>query len=255
MLVKKLHLDDLLINRANDRHGELENETAAISWLFSSREAHMRNLAADICQEHGPYELPLVSPQGPKFLVFDGNRRVTCLKLLKDPKRAPTIELQQYFRELRKSWKGDFSDELLCQVEADRDRIDEILFRRHTGSQRGIGQSNWDDRMKANFIARTGKGGKVNVADEIEKHLASANLLPVRRKIPRSTLNRLLSAEVLRNRVGITLSNGTLDFTHSREIALRALARIADDLSNRAIVLGDIWDTDGKTKYLNSLVS
>ena len=36
MPIRKLGLKELEINRANDRHGELENETAAIAWLFES---------------------------------------------------------------------------------------------------------------------------------------------------------------------------------------------------------------------------
>lgn len=30
----EIPIDDLTVNRANDRHGELENETAAIAELF-----------------------------------------------------------------------------------------------------------------------------------------------------------------------------------------------------------------------------
>ncbi|WP_297565737.1 hypothetical protein [Nitratireductor sp.] len=243
----------LVVNRANDRHGELENETAAIAWLFSTREAHMRNLTKDIVERGQIYELPLVSPDGSKFVVFDGNRRVTCLKLLEEPRRAPTTELQDFFREQRSKWKGKFSQEIHCQVEADKDRIDDILFRRHTGTQNGVGQSNWDDRMKATFVERTGKGGGLNVADEIEKRLAEANLLPTRRKIPRSTMNRLLSAEPFRNRLGFSASKGQFSFTHDESVSLAALARVADDLACRRLVLGDIWDVDGKRKYLNDL--
>jgi hypothetical protein len=208
MSYRMLPLSDLLINRANDRHGELENETAAIAWLFNNREQHMRNLAKDLVRTGEIYEAPLVSAEGEKHIVFDGNRRITCLKLLDDPRRAPTVELQEFFREQRAAWKGAFPQTVQCQVETDRDRIDDILFRRHTGTQNGIGQSTWDDRMKENFVQRTGKGGGLNVADEIEKRLSAANLLPGRRKIPRSTLNRLLSAEAFRNRVGITVSRG-----------------------------------------------
>lgn len=43
-----LDIDDLTVNPANDRHGELANETAAIAELFRLREAHMKKLAADI---------------------------------------------------------------------------------------------------------------------------------------------------------------------------------------------------------------
>ena len=106
MAIRNLPLSSLAINRANDRHGELENETAAIAWLFKEREQHMRNLAKDIVDRGEMYEFPLVSPDKDKFIVFDGNRRLTCLKLLDDPRRAPTVELQAFFREQRARWNS-----------------------------------------------------------------------------------------------------------------------------------------------------
>lgn len=253
MAIRKLPLSSLIVNRANDRHGELENETAAIAWLFNEREQHMRNLTKDIVEKGEIYEYPLVSPEKAKFIIFDGNRRVTCLKLLEDPRRAPTGELQSFFREQRGLWKGVFPKEISCQVETDRDRVDEILYRRHTGTQNGVGQSTWDDRMKSIFISRTGKGGGPSVADEIEKRLANSNLLPSRRKIPRSTLNRLLSAEPFRQRVGFSMKGGRFEFTSDEATSLAALARIANDLASRNVVLGDIWDVGGKQDYLNKL--
>ncbi len=105
MAIKKLALGALVVNRANDRHGELENETAAIAWLFNERETHMRNLTKDIVEQGEIYEYPLVSPDKSKFIVFDGNRRVTCLKLLDDPRRSPTTELQAFFRDQKALWK------------------------------------------------------------------------------------------------------------------------------------------------------
>src|SRR5690606_7886619 len=107
---------------------------------------------------------------------------------------------------------GIIPDRIDCQVETDRERIDEILLRRHTGTQGGISQLTWDDRMKSTFVARTGQGGGVNVADEIEKRLKDAGKLP-KRKIPRSTMNRLLSAEPFRNRLGFSLSKGRFEYT------------------------------------------
>ena len=253
MAIRKIRLNALVVNRANDRHGELENETAAIAWLFKERETHMKNLTKDIVEEGEVYEVPLVSPEGAKFVVFDGNRRVTCLKLLAEPRRAPTVELQAFFTELKGKWSGIFPEEIECQVEADRDRIDEILYRRHTGSQNGVGQSTWDDRMKNTFVSRTGKGSGMSVADEIERLLGAADLLPTKRQIPRSTMNRLLSAEPFRNRLGISVTKGKFEFTHKEDVVLKALARVADDMANRRLVLGKIWDVDGKQAYLDKL--
>jgi hypothetical protein len=252
MSYRQIPLDSLIINRANDRHGELENESSAIAWLFNNFEQHMRNLAQDIVETGRVFETPLVFPEGDKFIVFDGNRRVTCLKLLEKPKRAPTIELQEFFAEQRAEWNGDFPYSVQCQVETDRDTIDDILFRRHTGTQGGVGQTTWDDRMKSNFINRTGMGGPFNVADEIEKRLTEAHMLP-KKKIPRSNMNRLFSTDAFRNRVGFSVNKGKFEITHDEPIVLRALRRIADDLANKHIVLGDIWDVDGKRAYLDSL--
>ena len=56
MSYRYLSLESLVINRANDRHGELENETAAIAWLFNNFELHMRNLAKDIVENAQVFE-------------------------------------------------------------------------------------------------------------------------------------------------------------------------------------------------------
>jgi len=252
MEYRPISLDSLTINRGNDRHGELENETAAMAWLFSHLEQHMKSLAKDIVESNGIYEPPLVAGDDDKFIVFDGNRRITCLKLLQNPRRAPTVELQEFFRDLSSKWSGEFPAHVNCQIEADRDRIDDILFRRHTGTQGGVGQTTWDDRMKSNFVNRTGKAGGFNVADAIERKLAEAEMLP-KRKIPRSNLNRLLSSEAFRNRVGFTVRKGRMHLTHQDGPVLHAMRRIADDLANGRIVLGDIWDVDSKRAYLDQL--
>jgi len=252
MPYRKLPLDSLVVNPANDRHGELENETAAIAQLFASQEQQMRNLAKDLVTKGEVFEPPLVFSDGDKFIVADGNRRTTCLKLLAKPRRAPTVELQQFFGDLRKQWVGDFPETVECRVENDRDRVDDILFRRHTGVQGGIGQSNWNDRMKNNFVIRTGKSSGLNVADEIEKKLSASGMLPAR-KIPRSNMNRLLSSEALRNRLGISVRKGKLEFIRNEQATLRALSRVAADLSNRVITLDDVWDAESKLAYIDKL--
>jgi hypothetical protein len=104
MPYERIPIERLIVNPANDRHGELQNETAAIAELFRLREQHMRNLARDIKDEGTVYDPPLVYPDGENFLVFDGNRRVTCLKLTLHPERAPSQDLQAFFHALQQEW-------------------------------------------------------------------------------------------------------------------------------------------------------
>lgn len=252
MSYRMLPLDLLVVNPANDRHGELENETAAIARLFALREPHMRKLAKDLVKKGQVLEPPLVFPSGNKFFVADGNRRTTCMKLLHTPKRAPTVELQKFFSDLKDKWPGKLPTRITCRVETNRDHVDDILFRRHIGSQGGIGQSKWDDRMKNNFIIRTGKESGTNVADEIEKRLTAANLLP-KKKIPRSNMNRLLSAEAIRNRVGFSIRKGRFEYLRDEDAVCRALSRIANDLATGQLTLNEIWDAESKLAYIDGL--
>lgn len=253
MDITPLPLAALRVNRCNDRHGELKSEQHAIRWLFEEREQHMKNLAADIVLQGRIYEPPLVTKtHSSRYTVHDGNRRVACLKLLSDHTIAPTQEIKSHFEKLRSKWPGDFPQLFDCQIERDLDHVDEILFRRHTGSQSGVGQSAWNNAAKLNFIARTGRA-TTNVAESIEKKLLLTGRLNKTDKLPRSNLNRLLSSEEFRNAVGVSLSGGDLVYLSNPDKVIGALEKIAKDLVGKNLVLGHIWNNEGKRQYLAEL--
>ncbi|WP_341364414.1 hypothetical protein P8T57_01755 [Thalassospira sp. SN3W] len=253
MKVQEIKLSELVVNNSNDRHGELSSPELGMSWLLEHRAAHMRKLTKDIVSSGEIYEAPLVLKENGKYIVYDGNRRTTCLKFLSDPQSAPNESWREFFSIERSRWNGNFPSQISCQVEEDRERIDEILYRRHTGGQGGVGQSPWDPEAKSNFVKRTGKHTKVNVAEEIEAKLREANLLADNVKVPRSNLNRLLSSDALRNRVGISVEKNKLKITHNEEKVMGALLRICSDLIEKNVVLEGIWDNKGKRKYLDIL--
>ena len=133
MRYEQIELSKLIVNQANDRHGELLSEEKAIEWLLTHRATHIRNLAKDITKTGGIYEPPLLRQEGSYFVVYDGNRRVSTLKLLSEPQKAPSSDWSKFFSELRAKWIGAFPNNITCQIEQDRERLDEILYRRHTG--------------------------------------------------------------------------------------------------------------------------
>lgn len=242
----------LQVNPANDRHGERRDEDAAISELFHLHDPRMRQLTRDIVAAGRIYDPPLVMLHNEDYVVFDGNRRVACLKLLNSPQRAPSDDLVQFFRSQRLLWQGAFPTRITCQVETDRDVVDAILFRRHTGTQGGIGQIDWDAKAKTNFVERTGRGGQVNLGASVEELLRRESRLPADR-IPWSTLVRLLSSEQFRGRVGISIAGREFRLTHQREAALQALERITNDLASGHLTLGHLWNNEGKRRYLDGL--
>jgi hypothetical protein len=252
MEIKEILVSDLQINRDNDRHGSLRDETASIQWLLEKREHHMRALASDLATSRKLYERPLVRKEGDVYGVYDGNRRTSCIKLLLDPAKAPSEKWREFFATHNQTEMQKAFHRIECEVESDLAIIEETLYRRHTGSQDGVGQSQWDPEAKSNFLQRTGKDS-AGLAETIEKVLKAENLIGDDVQLPRSNLDRLLSAEPIRKRAGVSFSGGTLVYLGNKDDNLKTLQRIANDLSGRKIVLGDLWNNVGKNKYLDQL--
>lgn len=253
MEIKKLGPSQLLLNPHNDRHGPLRDEAASIQWLLENRQGHMRALAQDLAKTKRLYERPLVRPEGNYFIVFDGNRRCCCIKLIRDPHLAPSEKWQLFFSELGTIEVREAFAQIECEVEAEIEIIDEVLLRRHTGTQDGVGQSSWDAEGKSFFMQRTGKAN-VGLGESIERALKAAGLIPEETKLPWSNMERLFSSEPIRKRAGISFSGGELVYLTDKKRNLEALQRIALDLSrkdDRRIKLDDLWNNTKKGKYLD----
>src|SRR5690606_7036909 len=129
MEVAPISISLLRLNPHNDRHGPLRDESASIQWLLENRTLHMRALARDLVQTKRLFEHPLVRKEGRHFVVFDGNRRTCCIKLLREPHLAPSEQWTDFFESLRFEGVDDTFSKLECEIESDLQVIDEKLFR------------------------------------------------------------------------------------------------------------------------------
>jgi hypothetical protein len=254
----QIELGKLRLNPHNDRHGALRDESASIQWLLENKKGHMRALAQDLVDTKRLYERPLVRPDGEKFIVFDGNRRICCIKLLVDPSLAPMEEWSQFFADLTSDELKSAFVTLNCEVENDLNVIDEVLLRRHTGTQDGVGQSPWDPSGKSFFLQRTGKAD-IGLGESIERALKAEELITSDASLPWSNIERLFSSEPIRKRAGFSFAGGVLTYLSDKQKNLETLKRIANDLTGkgpgRKIVLDDLWNNTKKGQYLDRLKS
>ena len=257
MEIDRIALSRLKLNPHNDRHGALKDEATSIQWLLENRKNHMRALALDLAKTRRLYERPLVRPEGRDFVVFDGNRRTCCMKLIADPTLAPSEAWREFFAEIGVPEVREALAEIECEIEADLEVIDEILLRRHTGSQDGVGQSPWDPEGKSFFLQRTGKAS-LGLGESIERALKAENLVPADLSLPWSNLERLFSSEPIRKRAGISFAGSELTYLTDKTKNLATLQRIANDLAGtgvRKIALNDLWNNTKKGQYLDQLKS
>src|SRR5689334_16412685 len=132
MEISRVELQQLRLNPHNDRHGPLRDEASSIQWLLENKSGHMRALSQDLAKSRRLYERPLIRPDGHQYIVFDGNRRVCCLKLLMNPALAPIERWVHFYSELSSPDVHDAFSMIECETETDLEIIDETLLRRHT---------------------------------------------------------------------------------------------------------------------------
>ncbi|WP_276933582.1 hypothetical protein [Dubosiella newyorkensis] len=97
---KEVNLNTLVIYAENPRHEPAENEEKAMELLWTKVGSRkMINLAKDIAENGlNPNELPILVPiegEKNKYEVYDGNRRLTALRLLSNPDKYGFIPKAQ----------------------------------------------------------------------------------------------------------------------------------------------------------------
>jgi hypothetical protein len=249
---ENIPLGQLVVNPDNDRHGHQSSEQDAVNWLFEHHGAYMMNLIEDVADLGEILDPPLVVKDGEKYIVFDGNRRVTALKALAGlvalsaPFDGRIVQFQKKFSPAETYLVGS-------QVETRPDIVDRILSRRHNGTDAGRGQLSWDPRAKANNAARVGGTQYYEISAAIEKYLEGVGY-KTESKFKRSTVFRLLNTKKRQERFGIKLGNdGSLVFERPEEDARAALIRVADDTMSGELTLKDLLNLDGINAYLEGI--
>jgi hypothetical protein len=251
---EEFKLKDLVVNPENDRHGDQGSEQEAINWLFEHHSDKMLTLMTDIVEQGQIFDAPLVLKRFGLNLVHDGNRRVTCLKILAGLCDAPT-EYRLKIEQLRLNSRWISDSPIICQIEDDQSIVDQIVSRRHNGTDGGRGQLRWDTRAKANHANRVGGTNQYPIAEAVENFLAAEGF-PKAREIGRSTLFRLLNAKKRQRQFGIALGpNGELLLQREKDEVLAALSKVADDILDKELTLKNVLNLSGVSEYMGKLLN
>ncbi|NVO56469.1 hypothetical protein HW561_11795 [Rhodobacteraceae bacterium B1Z28] len=252
MKFKNIQINQLIVNPNNDRHGPQGDEQAAIDWLFETLGPKMIRLAEDIAFQGEVFDPPLVKEIDGSFVVFDGNRRVACVKALSGICSVPSSYASK-ISSIAASNAWPKPERLPCQIETDQRVIEDIVSRRHNGTDGGRGQLRWDTRAKAHHANRIGATNQYPIAEAVEDFLHASGF-PRARQIGRSTLFRLVNAKKRQERLGIYLNeNGVLGLTRPKQDVLEALSRIADDIVEKRLTLKNVLNSEGVNQYMSSL--
>jgi hypothetical protein len=258
--ITTIPLADLLIDAENPRLPQPNvGQRDALRAIASHQGRKLQILAEDILR-HGlnPADLSITMPfkdDPRRFLVLEGNRRLTALRALENPEfliGAVEKGVLAKIRRLSKQYQNTPTDSVPCVVVTDRNEAHHWIELRHTGQNSGAGIVHWERHETERFIARTG-GLEIHTQalNFLEKR---GDLTPERRRaVPATSFRRLIGTPEVRSRLGLDVQDGKLYRLADEKRVAQALLHIATDLASGKTRTKDIYTQRQRIDYVSKL--
>lgn len=176
MVRRRVKVDDLLLWEQNPRVEYAENQLDEINNIYNSSNINsqstsnrqLMNLAKSIAEDgyQNEAEPILTIEKDGKYIVRDGNRRITCVKMLRNPQQYKAIlddaDLTR-LQDLAHRHKSNIPDtlEVLVFQENEEAKLKNIIRRKHDGPQDGAGTLPWPSVAKGRFYNKKDFTGKL----------------------------------------------------------------------------------------------
>ncbi|MBS1324172.1 MAG: hypothetical protein HPY97_08475 [Rikenellaceae bacterium] len=262
MIIKTIKLTSLFVNTENYRFEPLSSQKEAIDKMVEDQEDKLYSLVDDIVTNGlSPVDLIIVTPSedSNKYIVLEGNRRITSLKLLNNPTLIDDkyTSLRKKFQKLQKD-KANIVSELKsisCAVFENPAEADIWIKRKHSGELNGVGTVTWNAQQKQRFEEKT--EGKSSIPLQIITLLKSQDNVPENIKDSLSKLNitnlqRLMSDPYVREHLGLEINNGTLVSKIQVSEVIKGLLKVVTDILNPEFKVSDIYNREKRKQYIDS---
>lgn len=218
--IRVIPLDMIKLDQENVRFGNdvAQNQREAIRLMLSNPEDAKKILRlAEHIAVYGldPTELQLVTPDGAgNFIVLEGNRRLTALKLLQRPDLCPADRGYKGFMKAHHTLVNGIPQNLQCSVVDSRAAGDLWIELKHTGENRGIGRVGWDSDIRDERRARqTGVesiGRQIRNLISDNQHIFSSKAALDVLEVDVTTLTRIFSSSLGQSTFRLKVENKTL---------------------------------------------
>ncbi len=266
--VRRIPITQLMIDTHNPRLSAVgSNQLETIRTITQTQFEKIVTLAKHII-EHGlnPAHLSIVMPApqgGTSYVVLEGNRRVTALKLLSSPTLSGDVLSGKKLKSL-KDLSADFTkkkiSDINCVVFANRAEADTWIRLIHRGQQGGAGLVEWNGQVAARYDARLGNRRQMAALSILnfvarEGKLSTTTLQKIRAgNFPITTLRRLLDTPYVRENLGLDITrDGSVLRTYPKGEAVKGLSRVVDDVGTGKKTVSDIKNLAQRINYIDSL--
>lgn len=254
---KQIRVTDLLLNTSNPRFNSVKQQTETILAMVEDQNEKLAVLAEHINKNGlNPTDIIIVCRHGKQWLVREGNRRVTALKLANEPDLVPEQypKLKSKFRRLNELMDRTILENVPCVVIDDDELANEWIRLKHTGENEGAGTVRWDGQQTGRFNNQTsGASDQRMVFLDALKELEE---IPDKYKvnfanIKKTNFDRLMGDPDVRNLVGVEIADGRFALANGVNAYLLELLY---DLAFTELSVGDIYKKEDRKEYISSII-
>ena len=213
---KQINVTELLLNPENPRFNPVKHQTETISAMVEDQKEKLSTLAEHIIDNGlNPTDIILVRPFQKQWLVLEGNRRVTALKLVNEPDLVPSqyAKLKRDFQKLNAVLDKGLLEHIPCVIIEDPALANEGKRLKPTGENDGAGTVRWDGQQTSRFSAQT--------SGNADNRIVFLDELKMRSEIPqaykdafssikKTNFDRLMGDPDVRALLGIDVENGKI---------------------------------------------
>lgn len=255
-IYKNINITNLLLNPSNPRFNPVEHQSEAIDAMIRDQQDKLVVLAKHIALYGlNPSDLILVKPYNKQWVVCEGNRRVTALKLANEPSLISSDfpKLKKEFQLLSLTIDKNLLENIQCVILDNEDEINEWVRLKHTGQNEGSGTVSWDGQQTSRFraIAEGKPDMRLTFLDDLRRIEAVPQFIKDRLgDIKKTNFDRLIGDPDIRNILGLEIVDNKLQLVEGIN---PFLLMVLSDLVYEDLSVGTIYLKKDRIKYIESL--
>ena len=250
---KTIKIDDLLVNPKNFRFEPVTSQKEAINTMINKMKRKIKNIAEDIAK-HGlnPTEFVSVTKTDKeKYLVHEGNRRLTAIKLIDNPRIIQLDEkTKQFFEKLKTDYQENLPSKIECVVFPQEKDTYHWIKLKHTGENKGVGVTHWNNKEQGRFESHV-TNSKPKHHIQVQYFMQNNSILfPENHS---TTLQRLISNPYIREKIGIYFEDGDLR-CRNKKVVIDNLKKISSAMQAPGFNVRKLESKNDRKRWINKIL-
>lgn len=243
-------ISDILLDTKNPRIRDGSDQADCITRILR-KEDHLKALMEDIAKNGLTTAPILVKPYDNKYVVMDGNRRITALKLLNEPNLCPNSQLKNFATDLKEKYAANIISKVDVLSSTNDDAIAQEILSRHDGEQGGAGQVNWNAYLRTIFLMNNGHSAEYKRSAQYAMWAEEQGIW-VDDDFPITALNRFFTQDNLKE-LGFSVENDVLKANISIEKIKQMAHVLFNDFYTKSAKTDSVRTPELASAYVKSI--